>query len=39
LTGVLDDHRIRYTFVVEPGGHTYYVWRRNLRDLAGLLFR
>jgi len=39
FTGLLNEHRIRHTFVVEPGGHTYYVWRRNLRDLARLLFR
>lgn len=35
----LDRHQIRHTFTVIPGGHTYHVWRRNLRDLAPLLFR
>ena len=39
LTQVLDEHRIRHTFVTEEGGHTWHVWRRNLRDLVPLLFR
>jgi enterochelin esterase family protein len=39
LAGVLDARRIRYTFVTETGGHTWHVWRRNLRDLVPLLFR
>jgi len=39
FTDLLDEHHIKHTFIVEPGGHTWYVWRRNLRDLAALLFR
>ena len=39
LDTVLTNHRIRHTFVVLPGGHTWHVWRRNLRDFAPLLFR
>jgi enterochelin esterase family protein len=36
---VLSEHRIKHTFVVESGGHTWHVWRRNLRDLVSLLFK
>ena len=36
---LLNEHRIGHTFVEEPGGHTWYVWRRNLRDLVALLFQ
>ena len=39
LRDVLNQHRIKHTFVVEKGGHTWHVWRRNLRDLAALLFK
>ena len=39
FNGVLDKHQIRHTHVTIPGGHTWHVWRRNLRDLAPLLFR
>jgi enterochelin esterase family protein len=39
FTSVLNRHRIRNTFVTVPGSHTWHVWRRNLRDLAPLLFR
>lgn len=39
LVQVLEAHGIRHTFVTETGGHTWHVWRRNLRDLAPLLFR
>jgi enterochelin esterase family protein len=39
LTEVLRNHNIRHTFVTLPGGHTWHVWRRNLRDLLPLLFR
>lgn len=35
----LDRHQIRHTYTVIPGGHTWHVWRRNLRDLAPLLFK
>ena len=36
---VLDRYQINNTFVTIPGGHTWHVWRRNLRDVAPLLFR
>ena len=39
FNAMLDRHRIRHTFVTIPGGHTWHVWRRNLRDLAPLLFK
>ncbi len=35
---VLARHQIKHTFVTIPGGHTFHVWRRNLRDLLPLLF-
>lgn len=35
----LDKHGLRHTLVTIPGGHTWHVWRRNLRDLVPLLFR
>jgi enterochelin esterase family protein len=35
---VLASRGIRQTFVTIPGGHTWHVWRRNLRDLLPLLF-
>jgi enterochelin esterase-like enzyme len=39
LRDVLTTRNIKHTFVIEKGGHTWHVWRRNLRDLATLLFR
>lgn len=39
FTSLLDNHQIRHTFVTIPGGHTWHVWRRNLRDFAPLLFQ
>ncbi|HXT72169.1 MAG TPA: alpha/beta hydrolase-fold protein [Vicinamibacterales bacterium] len=39
LTTLLDNHRIRYTFMTYPGGHTWHVWRRSLRDVVPLLFQ
>ena len=36
---LLATHRIKHTFVTIEGGHTWHVWRRNLRDLVPLLFR
>jgi enterochelin esterase family protein len=39
LTDVLRNHRIAHTFVTIPGGHTWHVWRRNLRDFLPLLFQ
>lgn len=39
LTELLTRSGIKHTYVVEPGGHTWHVWRRNLRDLVALLFQ
>ena len=39
LNNVLDRHGIRYEFVTIPGGHTWHVWRRNLRDVVPRLFQ
>ncbi len=39
MTDVLRNHGIRFTFVTTPGGHTWHVWRRNLRDFLPLLFQ
>jgi enterochelin esterase-like enzyme len=39
FNAVLDRHHITHTFVTIPGGHTWHVWRRNLRDLLPLLFQ
>lgn len=39
LNGVLDRYGIRHEFMTIPGGHTWHVWRRNLRDLAPRLFQ
>lgn len=39
LTTLLDSHRVRHTFATYPGGHTWHVWRRSLRDLVPLLFQ
>ena len=39
FNGLLDSRQIRHTFVIEPGGHTWHVWRRNLRDLLPRLFK
>ena len=39
FNGVLDAHGIRHAFVTTPGGHTWHVWRRNLRDVLPLMFR
>ena len=36
---LLGSHHIKHTFVTIEGGHTWHVWRRNLRDLVPLLFR
>lgn len=36
---VLDRNGIRHEFVTIPGGHTWHVWRRNLRDFAPRLFQ
>jgi enterochelin esterase family protein len=39
FTDVLNRHQIRNTFITIPGAHTWHVWRRNLRDVAPLLFQ
>jgi len=39
FTDTLAKHQIKFTSVVAEGGHTWHVWRRNLRDLVPLLFR
>lgn len=35
----LTSKNVRFKEVETPGGHTFMVWRRNLTDLAPLLFR
>ncbi len=39
LAEVLGNHGVKVVNVVIPGGHTWHVWRRNLRDFAPLLFQ
>jgi enterochelin esterase family protein len=39
LSGILDNHQIRYTFRKTEGAHTWRVWRRYLAELTPLLFR
>jgi enterochelin esterase family protein len=39
LDDVLTGHQIKHTVSTTPGGHTWHVWRRNLRDMLPLLFR
>lgn len=39
MTDLLRNHGIRHTFVTYPGGHTWHVWRRSLRDFVPLLFQ
>ena len=39
LADVLTRHGVKNMNTVIPGGHTWHVWRRNLRDLAPLLFQ
>ncbi len=36
---VLTSHGVKHTSLTIPGGHTWHVWRRNLRDLVPLLFQ
>ena len=36
---VLARHGVKHVSVTVPGGHTWHVWRRNLRDLLPLLFQ
>ena len=39
FNSVLDRHGIKYEYTTIPGGHTWHVWRRNLRDVLPLLFQ
>jgi len=39
LADVLARHGVKNMNTVVPGGHTWHVWRRNLRDMAPLLFQ
>ena len=39
LADVLTRHGVKNMNTVIPGGHTWHVWRRNLRDMAPLLFQ
>ncbi len=36
---VLDRHGIQYQYTTISGGHTWHVWRRNLRDVVPKLFQ
>lgn len=36
---LFDEAGIKYTYSERPGGHTWMVWRQDLRDLAPLLFK
>ena len=38
FASLLASKGIRQTFLTIPGGHTWHVWRRNLRDVLPLLF-
>jgi len=38
FANLLASKGIRQTFLTIPGGHTWHVWRRNLRDVLPLLF-
>jgi enterochelin esterase family protein len=39
FTALLDSHQIRHTWTTYPGGHTWHVWRRSLRDVLPRLFQ
>jgi enterochelin esterase family protein len=39
LADVLANHGVKHANTTVPGGHTWHVWRRNLRDLLPLLFQ
>ena len=39
MLGLFDAAGIRYEFSEGPGGHSWYTWRRDLKDLAPRLFR
>ena len=36
---VLDEAGLKYEFTEGPGGHSWYTWRRDLKDLAPRLFK
>jgi len=36
---LLDDAGIKYEYYSEPGGHTWYTWRKNLYALAQRIFK
>lgn len=36
---VFDECGIKYEYSETPGGHTWYVWRQNLRDFAPVIFK
>ena len=36
---LFDEAGIKYKYSESPGGHTWKVWRKNLKDLAPLLFK
>ena len=38
FANLLASKGIKQTFLTIPGGHTWHVWRRNLRDVLPLLF-
>jgi enterochelin esterase family protein len=39
FTATLVQRQIHHTLSIQPGGHTFHVWRRNFRDFVQLLFR
>lgn len=39
FAATLTQRQVHHTFAIEKGGHTFHVWRRNLRDFVQLLFR
>jgi len=39
LAEVLGNHGVKHANTTVPGGHTWHVWRRNLRDFVPLLFQ
>jgi enterochelin esterase family protein len=36
---VFDKNKIKYDFSEMPGGHTWYVWRYDLKNFAPRLFK
>jgi enterochelin esterase-like enzyme len=35
----LDERKVKHTWIERPGAHTWMFWRRNLAEIAPLLFR